>query len=93
MGVAGGLSQRRDVAGETLTVAVNLSPAQFLAGSVSNIVAATLKEAGLAPHRLELEITETLLLGSSEAVMTELKALNGMGVAIVMDDFGPAIRA
>lgn len=52
---------------ETLTVAVNLSPAQFLAGSVSNIVAAALKEAGLAPHRLELEITETLLLGSSEA--------------------------
>lgn len=78
---------------ENLTVAVNLSPAQFLAGSVSNIVAAALKEAGLAPHLLELEITETLLLGSSEAVMTELKALNGMGVAIVMDDFGPAIRA
>lgn len=52
---------------ETLTVAVNLSPAQFLAGSVSNIVAATLKEAGLVPHRLELEITETLPLGTSEA--------------------------
>ena len=52
---------------ETLTVAVNLSPAQFLAGSVSNIVAATLKEAGLVPHRLELEITETLPLGNSEA--------------------------
>lgn len=78
---------------KALTVAVNLSPAQFLAGSVSNIVAAALKEAGLALHLLELEITETLLLGSSEAVMTELKALNGMGVAIVMDDFGPAIRA
>jgi diguanylate cyclase (GGDEF)-like protein/PAS domain S-box-containing protein len=73
---------------EYLTVAVNLSPAQFLAGSVSNIVAAALQEAGLAPHRLELEITETLLLGNSEAIMTELKALKGMGVAIVMDDFG-----
>ena len=73
---------------EHLTVAVNLSPAQFLAGSVSNIVAAALKEAGLAPHRLELEITETLLLGNSEAIMTELKALKRMGVAIVMDDFG-----
>jgi diguanylate cyclase (GGDEF)-like protein len=73
---------------ENLTVAVNLSPAQFLAGSVSDIVDAALKEAGLAPHRLELEITETLLLGDSEAIMAELHALKAMGVAIVMDDFG-----
>ena len=73
---------------EHLTVAVNLSPAQFLAGSVSDIVAAALKEAGLAPHRLELEITETLLLGNSEAIMAELQTLKAMGVAIVMDDFG-----
>jgi predicted signal transduction protein with EAL and GGDEF domain len=73
---------------EHLTVAVNLSPAQFLAGSVSDVVATALKEAGLAAHRLELEITETLLLGSSEAIMAELKTLKAMGVAIVMDDFG-----
>ena len=73
---------------EYLTLAVNLSPAQFLAGSVSNIVAAALKEAGLAAHRLELEITETLLLGNSEAIMAELQKLKTMGVAIVMDDFG-----
>jgi diguanylate cyclase (GGDEF)-like protein len=73
---------------EHLTVAVNLSPAQFLAGSVSNIVAGALKEAGLAAHRLELEITETLLLGNSEAILAELQVLKAMGVAIVMDDFG-----
>ena len=73
---------------EHLTVAVNLSPAQFLAGSVSDIVAAALKDAGLAAHRLELEITETLLLGNSEAIMAELRTLKAMGVAIVMDDFG-----
>ena len=73
---------------EHLTVAVNLSPAQFLAGRVSDIVAAALKEAGLAAHRLELEITETLLLGNSEAIMAELQTLKTMGVAIVMDDFG-----
>ena len=73
---------------ENLTVAVNLSPAQFSAGSVSDIVAAALKEAGLAPHRLELEITETLLLGDSETIMAELHSLKAMGVAIVMDDFG-----
>jgi predicted signal transduction protein with EAL and GGDEF domain len=73
---------------ESLTVAVNLSPAQFLAGSVSNLVAAALNETGLAAHRLELEITETLLLGNSEAIMAELQRLKAMGVAIVMDDFG-----
>jgi EAL domain-containing protein (putative c-di-GMP-specific phosphodiesterase class I) len=73
---------------DSLTVAVNLSPAQFEAGSISAIVAGALRETGLAPHRLELEITETLLLGNSEAIMTELQALKSMGVAIVMDDFG-----
>ena len=64
---------------EHLTVAVNLSPAQFLAGSISDIVAAALKEAGLAAHRLELEITETLLLGNSEAIMAELADAQGNG--------------
>jgi diguanylate cyclase (GGDEF)-like protein len=73
---------------EALTVAVNLSPAQFLCGCVSDIVAAALKDSGLAANRLELEITETLLLGNSEAIMTELRKLKSIGVAIVMDDFG-----
>jgi diguanylate cyclase (GGDEF)-like protein len=73
---------------EPLTVAVNLSPAQFEAGSISTIVASALMETGLAPCRLELEITETLLLGNSDAVMTELQSLKAMGIAIVMDDFG-----
>jgi diguanylate cyclase (GGDEF)-like protein/PAS domain S-box-containing protein len=71
-----------------MTVAVNLSPAQFLAGSVTDVVADALKTTGLAPHRLELEITETLLLGDSKATMDELRKLKAMGVAIVMDDFG-----
>jgi diguanylate cyclase (GGDEF)-like protein len=73
---------------EHLTVAVNLSPAQFLAGDISDIVTAALKESGLAAHRLELEITETLLLGNTESIMAELRTLKAMGVAIVMDDFG-----
>jgi diguanylate cyclase (GGDEF)-like protein len=71
-----------------LTVAVNLSPAQFAAGSVSAIVIAALEDTGLAAHRLELEITETLLLGDTEAIMTELRKLKATGVSIVMDDFG-----
>ncbi len=73
---------------EDVTVAVNLSPAQFSTGSISDIVAAALVDSGLAAHRLELEITETLLLGNSEAIMAELLTLKAMGVAIVMDDFG-----
>jgi EAL domain-containing protein (putative c-di-GMP-specific phosphodiesterase class I) len=73
---------------EPLVIAVNLSPAQFEAGSVGDIVASALRESGLAAHRLELEITESLLLDNSEAVMTELQTLKAMGVAIVMDDFG-----
>jgi EAL domain-containing protein (putative c-di-GMP-specific phosphodiesterase class I) len=71
-----------------LTVAVNLSPAQFASGGVSAMVAAALAETGLEPQRLELEITETLLLGNTESIMTELQAVKAMGAAIVMDDFG-----
>jgi diguanylate cyclase (GGDEF)-like protein/PAS domain S-box-containing protein len=73
---------------DDLTIAVNLSSAQFSTGSISDIVAAALKDSGLPARRLELEITETLLLGNSETVMAELLILKAMGVAIVMDDFG-----
>jgi len=71
-----------------LTVAVNLSATQFLTGDISEVVASALKDTGLAAHRLELEITETLLLGNSETNMAVLQKLKNMGVAIVMDDFG-----
>jgi diguanylate cyclase (GGDEF)-like protein len=71
-----------------LTVAVNLSPLQFEAGNLASIVASALKDAGLAPSRLELEITESLLLGDTDFILAELRALKEIGVAIVMDDFG-----
>ncbi len=73
---------------EPLTVAVNLSPVQFESGTLQDIVRETLKETGLAPHRLELEITERLLLGSGKTTMTALTRLKDLGVSIVMDDFG-----
>jgi len=73
---------------EHMTVAVNLSPAQFELGSVSAIVAAALRDTGLAANRLELEITETLLLGNSERILAELRTIKAMGVAIAIDDFG-----
>lgn len=71
-----------------LTVAVNLSPAQFRNGDICQIVADALKISGLAPHRLELEITENLLLGDSRSILRQLEGLKALGVSIVMDDFG-----
>jgi diguanylate cyclase (GGDEF)-like protein len=73
---------------EHITVAVNLSPAQFASGSVEDAVANALKESGLQSNRLELEITETLLLAKTDVIVATLKRLKAMGVSIVMDDFG-----
>jgi len=70
------------------TIAVNLSPAQFRDGSVSRVVREALEETGLDPRRLELEITEGLLMNDTQTVLGELNILKGLGVAIVLDDFG-----
>jgi diguanylate cyclase (GGDEF)-like protein len=71
-----------------LMVAVNLSPAQFSDGSIVDDVRSALSETGLLPSRLELEITEGLLLSSSAAILEQLVALKELGVSIAMDDFG-----
>jgi len=71
-----------------ISVSVNLSPAQFADGGVSVLVRSALAESGLAPERLELEITETVLLHDSEHVLRELEQLDMLGVKVVMDDFG-----
>jgi diguanylate cyclase (GGDEF)-like protein len=73
---------------EELTVAVNLSPVQFESGDIERMVTSVLAETGLEPRRLELEITETLLLRNNASVMATLNRLKQMGVSIVMDDFG-----
>ncbi|HLH91642.1 MAG TPA: EAL domain-containing protein [Xanthobacteraceae bacterium] len=72
---------------EHLRVAVNLSPAQF-ASDVRATVATALAASGLAPARLELEITESLFMDASTGVANELAALKALGVSIAMDDFG-----
>ncbi|TYO62298.1 EAL domain-containing protein [Bradyrhizobium hipponense] len=72
----------------SLTVAVNLSSSQFEMKSISHMVETVLTETGLEPHRLELEITESLLLRNNDHTTEELGKLKEMGVAIVMDDFG-----
>lgn len=72
-----------------LKISVNLSPVQFKgAASISGIVADAIAETGIGPRRLELEITEGLLLEASETVIEQLFELKHAGAAIVMDDFG-----
>src|SRR6201999_3471536 len=73
---------------EDVRVAVNLSPAQFGVGNLLSIVMDALKQSGLPPKRLELEITETLLLEKSSQVLATLHALRALGVRMSMDDFG-----
>jgi diguanylate cyclase (GGDEF)-like protein/PAS domain S-box-containing protein len=73
---------------EDVRVAVNLSPAQFRTGNLLSIVIDALKQSGLPARRLELEITETLLLEKSGQVLATLYGLRALGVRISMDDFG-----
>ena len=69
-----------------LRMAVNLSPRQFLDTSLASLVASVLKETGLRPDLLELEITESLLM--KEEVMDTLQAFKRLGVRLAIDDFG-----
>jgi diguanylate cyclase (GGDEF)-like protein len=77
---------------EHLTVAVNLSPIQFRptqeGRTVTDVVSEALAQSGLAPRRLELEVTEGLMLENTETVLNELRTLQKLGVSLVMDDFG-----
>ena len=73
---------------DDVRVAVNLSPLQFRVGNLLSVVVDALKLSGLPAKRLELEITETLLLEKSSQVIATLHALRALGVRISMDDFG-----
>ena len=71
-----------------ICVSVNLSPLQFSKGNLVSSVMSALASAGLPASRLELEITESVLLEKSERNITILNQLRGLGVRISMDDFG-----
>lgn len=73
---------------EGLTVAVNLSPVQFRDTRLADVVKTVLSETGLDPRRLELEITEGVLIADEERTLATLVALRECGVRISMDDFG-----
>jgi diguanylate cyclase (GGDEF)-like protein/PAS domain S-box-containing protein len=73
---------------QPLNVAVNLSPAQFKHRDLAGSVADVLQQTQLDPDRLELEITESIILQDAEATLATLRRLKEMGVHISMDDFG-----
>lgn len=74
--------------GTAQTVAVNLSPVQFKNPGLVAAVELALSDSGLAPERLELEITESVLLENSAKNVSVLRALKSLGVAISLDDYG-----
>ncbi len=73
---------------DNIGIAVNLSPVQFRNPNLVASVMTALELSGLPPHRLELEITESVLLQNSEATLATLHALRAHGVRISLDDFG-----
>jgi diguanylate cyclase (GGDEF)-like protein/PAS domain S-box-containing protein len=71
-----------------IRLAINLSPLQFGKSDLAAIVSGALLDSGLAPQRLELEITESVLLQHNEDNLATLHRLKQLGVSIVLDDFG-----
>ncbi len=73
---------------DRLKIAVNLSPVQFAGPDLVGMVRGVLERTGLPAHRLELEITEQMLLDSGEATLAILRDLKALGLRVAMDDFG-----
>ena len=71
-----------------LTVSVNLSPVQFRDRDLAGLVHSILLETGLPPRRLELEITEGVLIDDSARALAVLRRLKALGVRVALDDFG-----
>lgn len=72
----------------SLKVAVNLSPRQFQKPDLPETVLAVLAQTGLSPNRLELEVTESVIINDMARAISILRRLKGFGVRISMDDFG-----
>ncbi len=73
---------------EDITVAVNVSPKQFAASGLSATVLSALAASGIAPQRLELEITESIFISDVDATLNTLHGLRNLGIKIALDDFG-----
>jgi diguanylate cyclase (GGDEF)-like protein len=75
---------------EAMRLAVNLSPAQFRERGLIGFVRELLARVGLAPARLDFEVTEGLLFEDAEDVVSTMRALSALGIRMVLDDFGTA---
>lgn len=73
---------------EQISVAVNVSSIQFQLPNLASVVEDALRRSGLQPSRLELEITESVMLRNRNAALATLYRLKALGVRVVMDDFG-----
>ncbi len=73
---------------EALIVSVNLSPVEFRGGQLVAQIRSALEETGLPPGRLELELTESVMLEDAEGALVLMQELKGLGVRLSMDDFG-----
>jgi len=71
-----------------VSIAVNVSAVQFRQENFCELIRRVLKETGLAPQYLELELTESLLLANADVMLSVIKELNAMGVTLAIDDFG-----
>ncbi len=71
-----------------IRIGVNLFPAHFHDGALLDDVQAVLRQTGLPPEALELEITENIALGNDDAVLASLRSLRAIGVGLAFDDFG-----
>jgi len=74
--------------GGDLRVAVNCSPRQFAGDGIVDVVRSALAASGLRPDRLEIEITESMLIKEDQSVVRQLNELRAMGCGISLDDFG-----
>jgi diguanylate cyclase (GGDEF)-like protein/PAS domain S-box-containing protein len=78
----------QDELGVDLTISVNLSPRQFQQKNLVHVVENSLVKSGLSPDRLQIEITENMLMSNSEDVLNKLQKMRELGVRISIDDFG-----
>jgi diguanylate cyclase (GGDEF)-like protein len=80
----------REAAGwpNKLKIAVNVSVVQFQQGRLPDVIKQVLRETGLEPDRLEIEITESLLIRETDRTLEALRRIKALGVRIAMDDFG-----
>jgi diguanylate cyclase (GGDEF)-like protein/PAS domain S-box-containing protein len=88
MGTAFRQARAWEQAGNSVRVAINLSPSQLHSGDLAHSVAVLLAETGLTPSLLELEVTEDILLQDERRVLDMFKRIQQLGVRILFDDFG-----